>query len=269
MNTYFPYFHVSDVPLQGICINGSVTLHPRVPQRMAPYEDARTPRICCAPKIANCLRMVAWTDYTDVFHVYALLTNPVQAGLDIESPLSFVPDINKTERHQEVWLTKKARFAYLGSVTMSRIDLITGRPCYWWSSFGGYELPNEPDCMTDEQRRRFLENEAYHAQVAAEMQAELEAKGGKLLGDALMELPQMTGQEVEARMRDMATPKRLTFDLSATKCELHNDQNCPSTSCLEDPSQAKPTCWHCGESGAEDCGKHSETELRHAALEGD
>ena len=247
-DNYYPYFHVSEDFL-----GMSVQMFPAVPKRLAPGEDAVTPRICVAPRISNCLRMVAWTDYRDDFHVYGLVTNPMKAGLS-QPNAEAVPDLDRSFRHQERWLTRKSGFAYLGRVRMSRVDLVTGRPCYYWLGKEQEYYHDDPDCMTAEQVQAFLNIEAYHQQVAAEMQAEIEAKGGVMVGDALQ-------KHIDA------LPPNVVL-VPAARCELHDQQNCPAGVCKDDP-KAKPSCWHCGEPGAEDCGKHTETELRHAALEGD
>lgn len=183
-DNYYPYFHVSEDFL-----GMSVQMFPAVPKRLAPGEDATTPRICVAPDIASCLRMVAWTDYQDEFLVYGLMTNPVKADMHTATACA-VPDLGRSARHQELWLTRKATFCYLGKVRMSRVDLVTGRPCYYWTARNQEYYHPDHDEMTDAQRDAFLTNEAYHQQVAAEMQAEIEAKGGVMVGDALASLHQ-------------------------------------------------------------------------------
>ena len=146
-------------------------LYPRVPERRAVDEDAETPRICVAPTIAACLRMTAWNDDVNGFHVYALKTDPRDAGLHI--PTGRIPDLGRTDRHQEYWLDKRSRFVWLGQVNMSRVDLITGRPCYYWSHTLGISQPEDRDCMTADQRKAFLDNEDYHHRMREEMAEEL------------------------------------------------------------------------------------------------
>lgn len=179
-DNYYPYFHVSEVFL-----GMAVTMSPRVPKRRAPDEDDRTPRICAAAAISSCLRMVAWTDYQEEFHVYGLVTNPVKAGLNATNLRHAVPDFAKTGRHQEVWLERQSTFAYLGKVRMSRVDLVIGYPCYYWLTREQGYYHDDPDEMSAAQVQAFQTSEAYHQQVAAEMQAELEAKGGVMVGDCL------------------------------------------------------------------------------------
>jgi hypothetical protein len=171
------FYHVSDTGL-----GTSPKLHPRVPLRRGPGEDSKTPRICVASKIVSCLRMVGWNDWVDDFNVYRLVTRPDKAGI-VDVPAGAVPDLGKTSRHHEVWLTKAAAFEWLGIVRMDRVALITGRPCFWWESKAiPFQAVHEGQ-MDDQQVQTHLAGVAAMAKIAAEMEAEVRAKGGKMASD--------------------------------------------------------------------------------------
>jgi hypothetical protein len=150
--------------------------------RRGPDEDDRTPRICVANKVVSCLRMVAWSDWVDDFNVYRLTTSPDRAGI-VDVPAGAVPDLGKTSRHDEVWLTRAAVFMWVGSIRMDRVALITGRPCFWWESKHiPFQKPHEGE-MTPEQVKNYLAGVEATAKIAAEMEAEIRAKGGKMASD--------------------------------------------------------------------------------------
>jgi hypothetical protein len=182
------WYHVSAEPL-----GETPNLLPRIPERLAPGEDAVVHRICVAPAISNCLRLVAWDDYEENFWVYGLSTRPEKAGLNLESPKRLVPDYGKTPRHIEAWLTRPATFTLLGRVRMVRINLITGRPCYHWIELRGQactdaRLQHHPDVMPKAMVEAHAEHEATIAAIQAEMEAEVRVRGGKMIGDVLLEV---------------------------------------------------------------------------------
>jgi hypothetical protein len=149
------WYHVSEKDF-----GQRVTFTPRIPERPAPGEDMTIPRICVAERIANCLRLVSWTDYVNEFFVYQLLTDESEAGLDTVSPKVGVPDYGKTILHTEAWLTKPAEFLRIGHVKMWRPGLMMLRPCWWWTHKEG-SLGEEQHFlqMTNEQHRKHMEHE--------------------------------------------------------------------------------------------------------------
>lgn len=170
-------FHVSEKHL-----GDAPKLWPRVPLRRGPDEDSKTARICVAPSVASCLRMVAWNDGVDEFCVYRLVTDLKKVGLRAPT-LKAVPDLGRTARHQEAWLTKASTFEWVGTVRMDRVALVTGRPCFWWETkFMPFEEPHE-DQMSELQVENHLAGVAAVAKIMAEMEDEIRAGGGKMAGD--------------------------------------------------------------------------------------
>jgi hypothetical protein len=170
-------FHVSEEDL-----GPSIKLYPRVPLRRGPAEDFVTSRICVAPTVVSCLRMVSWTDGVDDFNVYRLLTPVSKVGL-VNPTKSEVPDLERSGRHKELWLTRASSFEWLGKVRMVRPNLVTGRPCFWWEAKNiPFQKPHNSE-MTQEQVRQHLALEAEIRRVQTEMEAEIRASGGKMVSD--------------------------------------------------------------------------------------
>jgi hypothetical protein len=149
------WYHISEQDF-----GSRVTFFPRLPKRPAPGEDMTIPRICVAERIANCLRLIAWTDYVDEFFVYQLINDESEVGLDTASPKTKVPDYGKTPLHTEAWLTKPAEFRRVGRIKMWRPGLVMMRPCWWWIH-KEFSLGEEQHFlqMTNEQRRKHVELE--------------------------------------------------------------------------------------------------------------
>lgn len=97
------YYHVSKQDLDGVVLN------PRVPINSwfidNGYEDCKTPRICVAKSIDDCLTAIGDNIKDMVLNVYII--EPVSEELKIKHPSKKeVPDVEITN---EIWILNKAK----------------------------------------------------------------------------------------------------------------------------------------------------------------
>lgn len=97
------YYHVSKQDLDGVILN------PRIPTNCwfidNGYEDSKTPRICVAKSIDNCLTAIGDDIKDMVLNVYII--EPINEELKTKKPSKEeVPDVEITN---EIWILNKAK----------------------------------------------------------------------------------------------------------------------------------------------------------------
>jgi len=150
-------------------------LKPRLPLSEAPGEERETPRICVAPRIADCLRLFAWLDYQDEVHVYKVVAARHLKTMSAEGK---TPDWEKGTK-EEMWVLEDAPLRYLGKVKMYRPPLVFKRNFWTWT-VKAWEVEPQVFEMTPKEVEMWKEHERRSEEVIKEMNEQLAKEmGGK------------------------------------------------------------------------------------------
>ena len=109
------YYHISEQDLDGVILN------PRIPTNSwfidNGYEDDKTPRICVAKSIDNCLTAIGDDIKDMVLNVHII--EPANEELKTKKPSKEeVPDVEITN---EIWVLNKAKCKFLFKIKVGNV----------------------------------------------------------------------------------------------------------------------------------------------------
>ena len=108
-------------------IEKEITLTPRIPDSASLMEDHRTPRVCCAMSMVDCLSSleVSWRIAGNECQYFNVYEADVPIEILYQPTIEEVPDVWYTN---ELWILNTQTFKLVGTYRLRRMIILNGSP---------------------------------------------------------------------------------------------------------------------------------------------